>query len=192
MSAGSRQEELEERRLVAAARGGDRAAFRCLYEQSKERVYNIAFYWFGDHLLAEDILQTVFLKAYRGLGSFRLESSFSTWVFRIAINECQNQKRRHSPEYVPIEEILGGAKEPGAEPISDREHLARERQSIIGQALMELSPKLRAVVVLKYMEDLSYEQIADILGCAPGTVASRLNRGLAELEARLRPLKRLL
>jgi RNA polymerase sigma-70 factor (ECF subfamily) len=192
MSVGPTQAELEERRLVEAARGGDRAAFKRLYEQSKGRVYNIAFYWFGDHLLAEDILQTVFLKAYRGIGSYRSESSFSTWVFRIAVNECRNQQRRHSPEYVPLEEILGGAKEPGMDAVPDREQLERERQAIIQQALMELSPKLRAVVVLKYLEDLSYEEIAGLLGCAPGTVASRLNRGLAQLEARLRPLKRLL
>jgi RNA polymerase sigma-70 factor (ECF subfamily) len=184
--------EAEEREMVEDARRCDRAAFKRLYDRFRDRVYNAAFYSLGDRLWAEDVLQIVFLKIYRGLAGFRHESGLATWIYRIALNECQNQLRRRGPRHVPLEEILGGDEDldPGALP--DADHLDRERREIVQDAVMELSPKLRAVVVLKYVEGLSYDEIARVLECAPGTVASRLNRALAELEARLHPLRRIL
>jgi RNA polymerase sigma-70 factor, ECF subfamily len=103
-----------------------------------------------------------------------------------------NQQQRRGAQYVPFEAILGSDDEFDAARPPDLEHADRERREIIHQAMMELSPKLRAVVALKYLEGLSYEEIAEALECAPGTVASRLSRALQQLEARLRPLKRLL
>jgi RNA polymerase sigma-70 factor, ECF subfamily len=181
-----------EREVVRAAQRGDRAAFKALYERYRDRVYNLAFYSLGDALWAEDVLQIVFMKMHRGLTGFRYESELSTWIYRIALNECQNQLRRRGARYVPLEAIMGGEEELSADVLPDAEQLARERREIIQDAVMELSPKLRAVIALKYIEGLSYDEIARVLECAPGTVASRLNRALAELEGRLHPLRRVL
>lgn len=186
------QPDLEEQELVKAAQRNDRNAFKALYERHRDRVYNLAFYSLGEALWAEDVVQTVFLKVYRGLPGFRREAGFATWIYRITLNECQNQLRRRSAQYVPIEAILGSDEELDANELPDSEHLGRERRRIIQDAVMELSPKLRAVVTLKYVEGLSYDEIARVLECAPGTVASRLNRALVELEARLHPLRRVL
>lgn len=182
----------EERDLIAAAQKGDRTAFKAIYEHHRDRVYNLVFYCLSDVRLVEDVLQNVFLKVYRGLPGFRFEANLATWIYRVTINECQNQNRRISARYVPFETILGSGEEIDTFSIPDDWHARNERREIIQRAVLQLSPKLRAVVVLKYLEGLSYDEIAETLECAPGTVASRLNRALEELESRLRPLKQVL
>lgn len=186
------QPDFEERATVIAAQQGDRDAFKALYERYRDRVYNIIFYSMGDEITAEDVLQIVFVKIYRGLPNFRFEASLATWIYRIALNECLNQQRRRGAQHIPFEALLGSDEELDSGAAADLQHAEGERREIVHRAVMELSPKLRAVVALKYLEGLSYEEIASVLECSPGTVASRLNRALSELEARLRPLRRLL
>ena len=182
----------EERDLIAAAQQGDRAAFKVIYENHRDRVYNLVFYCLKDERLIEDVLQNVFLKVYRGLPGFRFEANLATWIYRVTINECQNQNRRGNARHVPIETILGSGEEVDPSSTPDDWHARNERREIVQRAVLQLSPKLRAVVVLKYLEGLSYDEIAETLECAPGTVASRLNRALEELESRLHPLKQVL
>ena len=182
---------LDERAMVIAAQEGDRDAFRLLYERYRDRVYNFIFYSIGDQLRAEDVLQIVFVKIYRGLPGFRFEASLATWIYRIALNECLNQQRKRGVQQVPFEALLGSDEEPSAA-TADLQHAEAERREIVHRALMELSPKLRSVVALRYLEELSYEEIASVMECSAGTVASRLNRALSQLEQQLRPLKRLL
>jgi RNA polymerase sigma-70 factor, ECF subfamily len=186
------QLDSQERELIMGAQRGDRAAFKALYDRYRDKVYNFIFYSVGDELSSEDILQIVFLKIYRGLPTFRFEASLATWIYRITLNECLNQQQRRGAQYVPFEAIFGSDEELDTAAPPDLQHAERERREIIHQAMMELSPKLRSVVTLKYLEGLSYDEIAAVLECAPGTVASRLNRALEQLEARLRPLRRLL
>jgi len=192
MSIREKQPDSDERELVDAARREDRGAFKALYDRYRDRVYNLAFYWLGEALWAEDVLQIVFMKVYRGLPGFRHEASLSTWIYRIALNECQNQLQRRGAKHVPLDAILGSDEEFDPGMLPDAEQVDRERRHILRNAVMDLSPKLRGVVVLKYVEGLSYDEIAQVLECAPGTVASRLNRALAELETRLHPLRRIL
>ena len=184
--------DIDERATVIAAQQGDRDAFKSLYERYRDRVYNIIFYSIGDEVRAEDVLQIVFVKVYQGLPGFRFEASLSTWIYRIALNECLNQQRKRGVHHVPFEALLGSDEEFDSGASADRQHAESERREIIHRVVMELSPKLRAVVALKYLDGLSYEEIAAVLECSPGTVASRLNRALTQLEVRLRPLRRLL
>jgi RNA polymerase sigma-70 factor, ECF subfamily len=181
-----------ERNLVLAARRGDSAAFRELYDTYRQPTWNLVVYSIGDSLQAQDVLQTVFLKVFRGLRSFRFQCRLSTWIYRIAHNECQDHHRRRRAPHVPLEAILGSRSEIDTRPISDDQHARQERKVILQQALLQLPFKMREVVVLKYLEGLSYEEMSRVLRCAPGTVASRLNRALAELEERLRPFRRIL
>ena len=182
----------EERDIVLAAQRGDRAAFTTLYDRYRDRVYSLIFYSIGDELGAEDVLQIVFVKIYRGLPGFRFEASFATWVYRITVNECLNQQRRQGTRHIPFEALLGSDDEFDKGSGVDLQHAEGERREIIHRAVMDLSPKLRSVVALRYLEGLSYDEIASVLQCSQGTVASRLNRALSGLEARLRPLRRLL
>jgi RNA polymerase sigma-70 factor (ECF subfamily) len=192
MNVREKQPDFDERELVDAARREDLGAFKALYERYRDRIYNLAFYSLGEALWAEDVLQIVFMKIYRGLPGFRHEASLSTWIYRIAVNECQNQLQRRGARHVPLDAILGSDEEFDTGRLPDAEQIERERRQILRDAVMDLSPKLRAVVVLKYIEGLSYDEIARVLECALGTVASRLNRALAELETRLHPLRRIL
>jgi RNA polymerase sigma-70 factor (ECF subfamily) len=182
----------EDDRLGAAARRGAPGAFREIYNAYRGRVYNLALYSIGDPAQAQDVLQAVFLKVFRGLAAFRFESSLATWIYRIAHNECREHHRRRRAPFVPLEAVLGSTHEVDPRPNSHDQQARRERDLVIQRAVMQLPFKMREVVVLKYVEGLSYDDMARVLGCAPGTVASRLNRALAELEERLRPLRKLL
>lgn len=179
----------EERSLAMAAQRGDSGAFRELYDAYREPIWTLVVYSIGDSLQAQDVLQTIFFKAFRGLRSFRYQSSLFTWIYRIARNECRNYHRRRGAPHVPLEAILGSSDEIYTRPISDGHEV---RKVILQNAVKQLPLKMRDVVVLKYLEGLSYEEMSRVLGCAPGTVASRLNRALAELEERLRPFRGLL
>jgi RNA polymerase sigma-70 factor, ECF subfamily len=183
---------IRERELIVAAQLGDRAAFKSIYETHRERIYNLTYYLLNDSRLVEDVVQTVFLKILRGLPGFRFEANLSTWIYQIAVNECQNQNRRRSMKQVSFESLLGSGEEADNLSIPENQHLRNERRAIIRQAVLQLSPKLREVVILKYIEGLSYDEMATVLDCAAGTVASRLNRALSRLEKQLRPLKRIL
>ncbi len=182
----------DERTLVTSAQGGDRAALREIYDRHRDSVHRVIFYWLNEPLLVEDMLQTVFLKIYRALPRFRFEAALSTWIYRIALNECLNHNQRRRMDQVPLDAILGGGEELDSTESIDDQHARREVSRILQQAVMDLPPRLRAVVVLKYVEGLSYDEIARVLECAPGTVASRLSRALSRMEEQLRPLKNLL
>jgi RNA polymerase sigma-70 factor (ECF subfamily) len=179
----------EERRLVLAAQRGEPSAVREIYETYRERIWTAILFSIGDAQQAQDVLQTVLFKVFRGLGSFRFESSLFTWIYRIARNECGNHRRRRPVRLVPLDSILGSRDEVDPNQAADDPDARADRDRILEQAVMRLPFKMREVVVLKYREGLSYDEISRALGCAPGTVASRLNRALAELEERLRPLR---
>jgi RNA polymerase sigma-70 factor (ECF subfamily) len=178
-----------EQSLILAAQRGDEEAFRELYQTYRDPIWTLVISLIGDSLQAQDVLQNVFFKAFRGLGSFRFQACLFTWIYRIAHNECRNHLRKRSLPFVPLEAILGSRDE------IDGTHVSAEqdaRKAALRDAVMQLPFKMREVIVLKYMDDLSYKEMSRILGCPTGTVASRLNRALVELEARLRPLRGLL
>lgn len=193
-SARTRQavDRAQEEALVRAAQGGDGHALRRLYEVYRAQVYSLALYSVGDPAQAQDVLQAVFLKVFRGLPGFRSHSSLATWIYRIAHNECREHHRRSKRPFVPLEAVLGSIDEVDPQPNSHDQHALRERDRIIQHAVTQLPFHMREVVVLKYVEGLSYDDMSRVLGCAPGTVASRLNRALAALEERLRPFKKFL
>jgi RNA polymerase sigma-70 factor (ECF subfamily) len=165
---------------------------REIYDRHRDRVHRVVFYSLDEPLLVEDMVQTVFLNIYRALPRFRFQSALSTWIYRIALNECLDHNQRRRVDQVPLDAILGSGEEiDRSEPIDDQ-HARKEVSRILQQAVQDLPPRLRAVVVLKYVEGLSYDEIAQVLECAPGTVASRLSRALSQMEERLRPLKKLL
>jgi RNA polymerase sigma-70 factor (ECF subfamily) len=172
--------------VIEACRRGEREAFRALFEAYKDCVYSIARNFTGSEAAAHDVTQEVFLKLFAAIRGYRGESGFRTWLFRLVVNACLDERRRLR-RLVPIQdapvpvETQAGSAETG---IARRE-LGRQVRS----ALSALSPKLRLAILLRHVEELSYEQIAEVTGCSPGTVASRLNRGHRALARRLSHLR---
>lgn len=173
-----------DRALVQAARRGDEAAIREIYEAARGPVLSLIVSLVGDPVQAQDILQTVFFKAFRGLAGFRFRSTLLTWIYRIARNECRNHLKRRRAPAVPLEAIVGSRFEADRAGGPEAGPAAAET---VRTAVLALPFKMREVVVLKYQHDLSYDEMSRVLRCPPGTVASRLNRALAELGSRLHP-----
>lgn len=174
-------------RTFAACRQGDRAAFRCLFEAYKDRVFSVAVYFLdGDMAMAEDISQDVFVRVYTRLAQFRCEAEFTTWLYRLTANACMDEfrRRKRRPVTTTLQE---GAGVTGESPCSAFAQL--EISATIRDALNELPPDMRLTVLLRYFEDMSYEDIADALHCSQGTVASRLNRSLKALARKLAHLR---
>jgi len=187
--AGNRNEQLrDEQVLIVSAQHDDTLAFQQLYDHYRDRIYNVIYYSLDDRQQAEDVFQSVFVKVFESLSGFRFESSFLTWMYRITLNECKNRKRR--PQlFVPISKIREGLEEPDPGPGPEDLHASGQRSRLVRRAVMNLKPKYRSVIILKYIEEMSYEKIAETLDCSPGTVASRLSRALEILGTRLFLLK---
>jgi RNA polymerase sigma-70 factor (ECF subfamily) len=172
-----------------ACRRGDRDAFRALYEAYKDRVYSIAVHFFhGDADAAREVTQQVFLKLMREVGRFRGDATFSTWLYRMVVNACVDRARRRRTETSATDPVLLDAMPSAAAPHD--ETLARgELASSVQAAIAALPVKLRAAVLLRYFDDLSYADMAAVLNCSVGTVASRLSRGHRLLAKALAPLR---
>ena len=177
--------------LVRACQDGSREAQRELYECYKGKVYSLALYLTGNAEMARELTQEIFLKVFRDLRAFRFESSFNSWLYRLATNVCLNALRdRRSRREVAIEEIAGTPAEPCTGASLEQQQMSRSIQRAVREAILSLKPPLRAVVVLRYIENLSYSEIAEALSCSEGTVASRLSRAHRLLERKLKSWQR--
>jgi RNA polymerase sigma-70 factor (ECF subfamily) len=174
--------ESSERELVEACQRGDRDAFRTLFETYKNKVYSVALRFAGEEAAAMDIAQDTFVKLFSSIQTFRGDSGFQTWVYRMVVNTCLDRKRRDR-RLIPIADELMATLRASGDVLTRM--LREEVGTRVRAAVEKLSPDLRIVIVLRYTEGLAYDQIADVLGCSQGTVASRLNRAHKALERRL-------
>ena len=158
-----------------------------LYDLYKDRVYSVSLYFFhGDEAAASDVTQQVFLKLITTIGQFKGDARFSTWLYRLVVNACQDTARRRKSAVWTTER---SRLEEFAIPGSQEDDYARAQTArSVRAAVSALPPKFRIAVLLRYFDDLSYEQMADALHCSMGTVASRLSRGHKMLAERLRSL----
>ena len=177
-------EELIDERVIEACQQGDRAAFQILFETYKDKVFSIAVYSSGgDRALADDVTQQIFLKLFTAIRQFRGDSEFTTWLYRLVVNACLDERRRRR-KLLPWGENVAMTK-PSEKKPQEKQYARREVSAAVQQAIGELKPKFRLPILLKYIEGLSYEEIASVMGCSKGTVASRLNRGHSQLAKRL-------
>jgi len=164
-------------KLIERSRAGDQLAFGEIFEQYKNLVYRTAYLLLDNPNEAEDALQEIFVKVYRSLDKYQPSiAAFSTWLYRITVNHCLNQKRK------PL--LATGALEKSqlpSQPVHTLEDQFAEEQAL-RHALNRLSGKLRAVIVLRYYHELAYAEIAQILEIPLGTVQSRLNQGMKQLQ----------
>jgi RNA polymerase sigma-70 factor (ECF subfamily) len=185
-----REETLtSETELIALARAGDREAFCRLAAVHARRVHALALRFCRDATDAEDLSQEVWLRAFRSLDTFRAESSFYTWLRRIAVNTFLNQRRAARSRFEDAARRLGdGEAAAGANARATDAESALSDRLLAGRvrdALSELSPQQRLVFLLKHDEEMTCEEIARALSCSTGTVKKSLARAVAKLRARL-------
>jgi RNA polymerase sigma-70 factor (ECF subfamily) len=191
-------ERRQEDSLLQRLRAEELAAFEEMVAHFERPVYSLCFRILGDAEEARDAAQETFLKVYRGLKGFRGESGLKTWIYRIAINQAMNQqrwwRRRHRDETVSLDLTRGDSeltiesslRGTGASP--EQMAISNERERRIMKALGEVKQEYRVVLILREIEDLSYEEIAETLAISIGTVKSRIARGREELRRRVKGL----
>jgi RNA polymerase sigma-70 factor (ECF subfamily) len=183
----------EDARILRGLRAGIEEAYEELIGLYEQPIYSIAYRLLGNQTEACDVVQEVFLKVFRGVNSFREQSSLRTWLYRIAVNEAQNRRRwfmRHSRCEVSIENrgaeernLLELAPDTGRSPYE--QVLDGENRALVERALTRINPVFRSAVVLRDIQNLSYEEIADVLQVSLGTVKSRILRGREALRHEL-------
>jgi len=180
--------------LVQRVKQGDRSAFDLLVAKYQHKILNLIMRYVKDPTEAMDVAQDAFLKAYRAVPAFRGDSAFYTWLYRIAINTAKNHivaaKRR--PMNFELEPSEVESFEPFAalRDIDSPEHLALtdEIGEVINQAVEDLPEELRTAILLREIEGMSYEEIAEAMDCPVGTVRSRIFRAREAIDKRLAPL----
>lgn len=178
--------------LVQRAQQGDARAFAALVDKYQDSIYNYVARMLHDRTEAEDVAQEAFVRAYQALPEFRGASSFQTWLYRIASNlAIDAARRRGRRSTLSLEEPVStddgdvSRQFPDEQPGPFEQVRSSEIQQTVREAIAELSPKLRAVIALYDLQGLSYQEIADILGCPVGTVKSRLFNARNQLHDKL-------
>ena len=186
----------EDALLIEAFQRGDKKAFDELVIRHKDRIFNLCYRFLGDYEEANDSAQEAFVKAYGSLNTFRLESAFSTWLYRIAVNTCKNKlgSAAYRAKRKTVSLDNPGNNEDGPLPMEIRNGtpspLARmeekEKMALVQRALDTLPTEFKMVVTLRDVEGLSYEEIAEVTGLNLGTVKSRIARARTDLRNKLR------
>ena len=166
-----------ERDAIAACRRGEREAFDALVARYQRTIYRLCYRYVNNHEDANDLAQEAFLKAWRAIASFRGESAFSTWLYRIAVNACLNLRALRRPGAQELAEDSLADPRPGAEAEVERDDEARR----VREAVSRLPDQQRATLILKIYHDLTHEEVAEILGSTVGTVKANLFHALANL-----------
>ncbi len=174
--------------LIMLFQSGEQAVFRYLVERYQEKVRNIIYSIFNDTDLVDDISQEIFIKVYQALPKFRFESSFYTWVYRISVNKCRDELRKKKVKrffsFHSFEKTTNLKIENFAVTTFDDENIL----GVIEDSLKKIPEKFRMPIILKDIDGMSYDEIAEVLDCEVGTVKSRLSRGRTMLKEILMPI----
>ena len=192
--------EGHEQELVARLKRRDEAAFNELVELYQGRIYRLVFRMLGDRAEAEDLAQEVFVTVFKRIDGFRGDSKLSTWMYRVATNHCKNRlkflgrrgrgQKRELDEIADAHAIESATMATSAQlPRPDDVLLGHQIEGFIGRALQELGEEQRTLVVLRDIENLTYDEIQSVTGLAAGTVKSRLHRARLALAERVRELR---
>ena len=171
---------VDDREAVEACQRGEREAFDPLVERYQRDIYRICYRYVNDPQDANDMAQEVFLKAYKAIGRFRGDSSFSTWLYRIAVNTCLNFRSTRRPEGEELSDAVADGRR-GALDLLEQE----ERADRVRAAVSRLPEKQRATLILKIYHELTHEEVAGIVGASVGTVKANLFHALGNLRKML-------
>ena len=184
--------EGDDAELVVASQAGDQDAFAQLVQRHQRRVFNLIFRMLQQYEEANEVTQETFLAAWQGLPSFRGDARFSTWLYRIAYNCCLKQLEQRKRDKalqvaVQAEQIL---QEESCDERANAELEAHERQTLVREHLSLLPAKYRIVLVLRHLQELTYEEMAEILTMPIGTIKTHLFRARNLLKERLESFER--
>lgn len=188
-----KSEQLDEE-LVARVQRGDKSAYDILVIRYQHKIIQLVNRYVKDHSEAQDVAQEAFIKAYKALGSFRGESAFYTWLYRIAINTAKNylvsRTRRNSDYQVDVQDAEAIENAPQLQGLETPEHhlLGEEIVKTIQSAIEHLPEEMRVAIMLREFEGMSYEEIAEAMDCPVGTVRSRIFRAREAIDSKLNPL----
>lgn len=186
-------EQLDEE-LVARVQRGDKSAYDILVLRYQHRIVQLVNRYVKDHSEAQDVAQEAFIKAYRALGSFRGESAFYTWLYRIAINTAKNylvsRSRRNTDYQIDVQDAEAIENAPQLQGLDTPERflLGQEIVETIQAAIENLPEEMRVAITLRELEGMSYEEIAEAMDCPVGTVRSRIFRAREAIDNKLNPL----
>jgi RNA polymerase sigma-70 factor (ECF subfamily) len=177
--------------LIQRCLQGDQLAWDAIVQQYRRKVFNVAYKFVGRHEEAEDLTQDIFIKIFKSLGTFDRRANFQTWLISVSRNLCIDhyrsvrQERQAIDHQVDPNELSPVAHEPG--PIAALEQ--QDRVALLREALAALPESLRTAVLMRDIQELTYQEIADQLGLPEGTVKSRINRGRTELARQIRRMR---
>lgn len=176
---------MDDAQLVALAQGGDRDAFGALVQRHQDGLYTLALRMLGHREDAADVVQEAFLRSWDKIRTLR-QAPFKHWLYRIAVNLCRDHQRARKvrgqqPDDAEDQILRLRTADPGPESVA----LQRERLTVLAKAITSLPEEFRAALVLRDVNDLSYEQVAEILEVPVGTVKSRLSRGRLQVHHHL-------
>lgn len=183
-----------DQQLVARVQKGDRRAFDLLVVKYQHRILALVGRFIADHAEAQDVTQEAFIKAYRALPSFRGDSQFYTWMYRIAVNTAKNylisRGRKTPTQDIDLDDAAYFADEANMKDVDTPDGLLQRDQlrEVVFSAIEDLPDELRRAVTLRELEGMSYEEIAEAMNCPIGTVRSRIFRAREAIEKKMRPL----
>lgn len=188
------QVDLTDQELIERVQGGDKRSFDVLVRKYQGKVAGLVSRYVYDHGEVEDVVQEVFIKAYRALDRFRGDSAFYTWLYRIAVNTAKNHLvasgRRPPGQDVDAEEVVNTSAGEKLQESESPEHSIMTRQiaEVLQETLRSLPDDLREAIMLREIEGMSYEEIAEVMACPIGTVRSRIFRAREALDKELKAL----
>jgi RNA polymerase sigma-70 factor (ECF subfamily) len=168
--------------LVERVQNGDRRAFDLLVRKYQHKVIGLISRYVHNYAECEDVAQEAFVRAWRAIGSFRGESAFYTWMYKIAVNTAKNHLAIEDAVFVPGADRMQESATP------ERELMRQEIEQTVFATVQALPEELRTAITLREVEGLSYEEIAETMGCPIGTVRSRIFRAREAIDEKLRPL----
>ena len=177
ISGGREESVVDEQDAIRRCQTGDPEAFRPIVERYEDMLMGAIYLMTRDRAVSEELVQETFVRAWKGIGTFRLGQPLKPWLVRIAVNQTLNEKARRRAPVEPLSDRDGGSTDPGFRRADERDEIRR--------ALSRLSDEHRRVVVLRYFVDLSTREAANALGIREGTVKSRLRRALDQLREAL-------
>ncbi len=170
----------DQENIIARARRGDADAFEQLVVAYRDQVFRLALRMCGNEADADEVAQEAFLSAWKALPNFRGDSQFSTWLYQLTSHAAIDLMRREKRQIAAEDITEVSAPDPGPSPQQQAER--SETRQAVRDAMGQLSPEYRQIVVLRFLQELSYEEIGAVLKLPPGTVKSRLNRAKSQLK----------
>jgi len=174
---------VDEKKLIKQSISGDVSSFEQLINQYQKMAYNVAYRIMGNEEDAKDMTQEALIKVYKKLKSFRMDASFSTWLYRIVMNTCKDELRKKKMKVVSIDQSFDTGDGEVQMDLEDEKLgpedklIQKETQTMVQEALNQLPEANRIVLVLRDIEGMSYDEISEVLQLPKGTVKSRINRG---------------